>query len=88
MSAMDWLWARRMQPLLQTEAAECGLAALGLNGLFAFSIVPLRIAVVLGALAIALAGGFGAYALYAKLVLQRRRLWEVLLDPVLRAIGR
>ena len=25
---MDWLWARRMQPLLQTEAAECGLAAL------------------------------------------------------------
>ena len=27
---MDWLWARRMQPLLQTEAAECGLAALAM----------------------------------------------------------
>ena len=27
---MEWLWARRMQPLLQTEAAECGLAALAM----------------------------------------------------------
>ena len=27
---MDWLWARRMQPLLQTEAAECGLASLAM----------------------------------------------------------
>jgi ATP-binding cassette subfamily B protein RaxB len=30
MSAMDWLWTRRMHPLLQTEAAECGLAALAM----------------------------------------------------------
>jgi ATP-binding cassette subfamily B protein RaxB len=29
-SAIDWMWARRMQPLLQTEAAECGLAALAM----------------------------------------------------------
>ncbi len=27
---MEWLWTRRMQPLLQTEAAECGLAALAM----------------------------------------------------------
>jgi ATP-binding cassette subfamily B protein RaxB len=27
---MDWLWTRQMQPLLQTEAAECGLAALAM----------------------------------------------------------
>ena len=30
MSAMEWLRGRRLQPLLQTEAAECGLAALAM----------------------------------------------------------
>lgn len=28
MSAMEWPWSRRLQPVLQSEGAECGLAAL------------------------------------------------------------
>lgn len=47
------------------------LMGLALNGIFAFSIVPLRIAAVLGATAIVLSSAFGLYALYAKLVLAR-----------------
>lgn len=47
------------------------LVELALNGIFAFSIVPLRLAAVLGAVAILLASAFGLYALYAKLVLAR-----------------
>ena len=30
MSAMEWPWSSRMRPLLQSEAAECGLACLGM----------------------------------------------------------
>ena len=33
MTAIDWPWARRMRPLLQTEAAECGLACLAMVAL-------------------------------------------------------
>lgn len=47
------------------------LVSLGLNGIFAFSILPLRLAVLLGAVAIALSSAFGVYALYARLVLRR-----------------
>jgi glycosyltransferase involved in cell wall biosynthesis len=47
------------------------LVGLGLNGVFAFSILPLRLAALLGAAAIVLSSGFGAYALYARLVLRR-----------------
>ena len=47
------------------------LVGLGLNGIFAFSILPLRLAVLLGGVAIALSSAFGVYALYAKVVLHR-----------------
>jgi polyisoprenyl-phosphate glycosyltransferase len=47
------------------------LVGLGLNGIFAFSILPLRLAVLLGAVAITLSSAFGVYALYARLVLRR-----------------
>jgi dolichol-phosphate mannosyltransferase len=47
------------------------LLGLGLNGIFGFSTLPLRVAAILGGIAIALSSAFGLYALYAKLVLQR-----------------
>jgi len=47
------------------------LFGLALNGIFAFSIVPLRLAVVLGAIAVLLSGGFGLYSIYARLVLHQ-----------------
>ena len=47
------------------------LTRLAMDGIFAFSVVPIRLAAVAGALAVAGAGLFGAYALYAKLVLNR-----------------
>ena len=47
------------------------LVGLALDGIFAFSIAPLRAAVVLGMLAIGVSTAFAAYALYAKLVLNR-----------------
>ena len=33
MSAIDWPWSSRMRPLLQAEAAECGLACLAMVAL-------------------------------------------------------
>lgn len=33
MSAIEWPWSQRMRPLLQSEAAECGLAALAMIAL-------------------------------------------------------
>jgi glycosyltransferase involved in cell wall biosynthesis len=47
------------------------LFRLALDGLFAFSIVPIRAAMFLGALTIVIALGFALYAVYAKLVLDR-----------------
>lgn len=47
------------------------LLGLAFDGIFAFSIVPIRAAALLGAAAIALSGVFALYALYAKLALQR-----------------
>jgi glycosyltransferase involved in cell wall biosynthesis len=47
------------------------LAGLALDGLFAFSIVPLRAAALAGGFAILLSTAFAAYSLYVKLVLHR-----------------
>ena len=47
------------------------LLGLAFDGIFAFSVVPLRAAAVLGAIAIGLSTVFGAYALYAKVVLDQ-----------------
>jgi dolichol-phosphate mannosyltransferase len=47
------------------------LMELASDGIFAFSIVPLRAAFLLGALATALSGLFAAYAVYARLFLNR-----------------
>ncbi len=47
------------------------LTRLGLNGVFSFTIVPLRLAAVLGFLTILLTVAFSLYALYAKLLLDR-----------------
>ena len=47
------------------------LVELASDGIFAFSIVPLRAAILLGALATVLSGLYSAYAVYARLFLQR-----------------
>jgi dolichol-phosphate mannosyltransferase len=47
------------------------LFRLASDGIFGFSIVPLRVAAVLGALAIGASAVFALYAVYAKVVLQR-----------------
>jgi dolichol-phosphate mannosyltransferase len=47
------------------------LLGLAFDGIFAFSIVPIRAAVVLGGVAIALTCAFALYALYAKIFLQQ-----------------
>lgn len=48
-----------------------GLLRLAFDGIFAFSIVPLRAAAVLGALVVGAASLFTVYAVYAKVVLHR-----------------
>ena len=47
------------------------LVSLALDGIFSFSVLPLRLATVTGALAVLLSSGFGLYAIYAALVLDR-----------------
>ncbi len=47
------------------------LLGLAFDGIFAFTIVPIRAAALLGVAAIALSGVFALYALYAKVALQR-----------------
>jgi dolichol-phosphate mannosyltransferase len=47
------------------------LFKLAFDGIFAFSIVPLRAAAVLGAIAVGLSVLFSLYALYAKIFLNR-----------------
>jgi dolichol-phosphate mannosyltransferase len=54
-----------------THYGPLKLLKLASDGLFSFSIVPLRAAALLGLLAILLSGGFSLYAVYAKLVLDR-----------------
>lgn len=47
------------------------LLGLAFDGIFSFSIVPIRAAVLLGGVAIALSSAFAAYALFARLFLQQ-----------------
>jgi dolichol-phosphate mannosyltransferase len=47
------------------------LVELGLDGIFAFSIFPIRMAAILGALSVVLTVLYAAYALYARFVLGR-----------------
>jgi dolichol-phosphate mannosyltransferase len=47
------------------------LIRLGFDGIFAFSIAPLRAAAVIGAIGITLSSLFALYAVYARIVLQR-----------------
>jgi dolichol-phosphate mannosyltransferase len=49
-----------------------GLLRLALDGIFAFSIAPLRAATVIGAIAVLLSGLFTAYQIYARLFLGRQ----------------
>lgn len=55
----------------QSKYSYRALVRLALDGLFAFSIVPIRAAMFLGALTILVAMVFVLYAVYAKLVLDR-----------------
>ena len=54
-----------------THYGPLKLLKLASDGIFSFSIVPLRAAAMLGLFAITLSGGFSLYTLYAKLVLHR-----------------
>jgi glycosyltransferase involved in cell wall biosynthesis len=54
-----------------TRYGPLKLLKLASDGLFSFSIVPLRAMAMLGLLAILLSGGFSLYTLYVKLVLHR-----------------
>lgn len=54
-----------------TNYGPIKLLKLASDGLFSFSIVPLRAAATLGLLAILLSGSFSVYVLYAKLLLHR-----------------
>lgn len=47
------------------------LVGLALDGLFSFTVVPLRLATVVGGSVILVTGGYGAYALWARLILGR-----------------
>jgi dolichol-phosphate mannosyltransferase len=55
----------------QSKYSFFGLLKLALNGIFAFSIVPLRASVVLGIVAMLLTSLFALYALYAKFFLDQ-----------------
>jgi dolichol-phosphate mannosyltransferase len=54
----------------QSKYSLAKLFKLASDGIFAFSIVPLRAAILLGALATALSGLFAVYAVYARLFLK------------------
>ena len=54
-----------------THYGPLDLLTLASDGLFSFSIVPLRAAAILGLVAILIAGAFSLYTLYAKLVLRQ-----------------
>ena len=54
-----------------TRYGPLKLLKLASDGLFSFSIVPLRATALIGLVAILLSGGFSLYTLYAKLVLHR-----------------
>jgi len=62
---------RHERPTGHSKYSLRRLLGLAFDGIFAFSIVPIRAAALLGVAAIALSGVFALYALYAKLALQR-----------------
>jgi len=74
-----WAGFRQIGVPVERDARAAGsskysilkLLRLASDGIFAFSIVPLRAAALVGAAAIALAFVFAVYALYARLVLDR-----------------
>ena len=55
----------------KTNYSPLKLLELASDGLFSFSIVPLRATAILGLIAIVMSGAFSVYTLYAKLVLDR-----------------
>lgn len=55
----------------ETQYGPMKLLKLAFDGLFSFSIVPLRVASLVGLMTILLAGAFSLYTLYAKLFLHR-----------------
>ncbi|UCF18873.1 MAG: glycosyltransferase family 2 protein [Gemmatimonadota bacterium] len=55
----------------ESKYSAVGLVRLALDGIFAFSIVPLRAAALLGAASVGLATVFAMYSLYAKLFLEQ-----------------
>ena len=55
----------------ESQYSVWALLKLAFDGIFAFSIVPLRAAAALGALAIGASAAFALYAVYAKVFLQR-----------------
>ncbi len=75
----SWVGFRQGEVLVERSERHSGtskygflrLLRLAADGIFAFSIVPIRAAALLGAAAILGSSLYGFYALYAKLVLQR-----------------
>lgn len=63
------------------------LLRLALDGIFAFSIVPLRISMLLGLLAIAASLVFLAYAVYAKIYLDSPQGFTALISAVIFSMG-
>jgi dolichol-phosphate mannosyltransferase len=55
----------------KSKYSKSKLVKLALDGIFAFSIVPLRMATILGALAVMIALAWAAFVLYARLFLDR-----------------
>ena len=55
----------------ESKYSTSKLAELALDGIFAFSTVPLRLATILGALAVAIAMAWALFVVYAKLFLDR-----------------
>ncbi|HEX6669574.1 MAG TPA: glycosyltransferase, partial [Gemmatimonadales bacterium] len=74
-----WVGFRQTGIIVERSARAAGsskytpakLLKLALDGIFAFSIVPLRAAALLGALAVVTSCLFALYSLYAKLVLHQ-----------------
>jgi dolichol-phosphate mannosyltransferase len=74
-----WVGFRQTGVIVERSARAAGsskytpakLLKLALDGIFAFSIVPLRAAALLGALAVVTSSLFALYSLYAKLVLSQ-----------------
>ena len=68
---LAWWWnGRRVRPA-PASTVPAKLLKLAFDGIFAFSIVPLRAAALVGAFAVVLSSLFGLYSLYVKLFLDQ-----------------